>query len=216
MKEQRSPSLVRLHGRFEAIRPRIERHARISFRGIRCQPTRDDRIQETVAVTWKWFVDLTEKGRDATCFPMALATYAVRYVRGGRRLCGAEKARDVLSPVAQQRHGFAVERLPASVAAVHERRHARPRGQQEQDAFEERLQDNTVTPVPDQVAFRLDFPSWLRTLTARERRLIRRMMRNERTRDLAREFQVSEGRISQLRRQFQSGWTGFCADRLPD
>jgi len=46
------------------------------------------------------------------------------------------------------------------------------------------LQDNTVTPVPDQVVFRLDWPAWLKT-AARYRQIIKDMGRNERTQDIA-------------------------------
>jgi DNA-directed RNA polymerase sigma subunit (sigma70/sigma32) len=57
--------------------------------------------------------------------------------------------------------------------------------------------------------FRLDFKDWLRSLTPRERRIIRAMARNERTKDLSRQFEVSPGRISQMRREFKEGWERF-------
>jgi hypothetical protein len=76
----------------------------------------------------------------------------------------------VLSPVARRRHGFGVESLPHSISSSHERLYASPLGQQAQDAFEERLRDNTQTPVADQVAFRIDFPVWRCTRTERNRR----------------------------------------------
>ena len=90
--------------------------------------------------------------------------------------------------------------------------HGAGQGQKELGAFEERLQDNTVTPVPDQVAFRLDFPAWLGTLTARERRIIQAMAEDGRTKDLSRRFVVSPGRSRQLRRRFERGWTEFCRE----
>src|SRR5208282_4950435 len=68
---------------------------------------------------------------------------------------------------------------------------------------------DTRTPVPEQAAFRIDFPEWLSTLTARERRIIAEMARNERTKDLSRRFQLSPGRISQLRREFHDAWRQF-------
>jgi hypothetical protein len=143
-----------------------------------------------------------------------LAAYAARAVRCGRRLCGQGGGKDVLSPLARQRHGFAVEGLPHSVRAAHEDRYGVAGGQRRQDAWEERLRDNTQTPVADQVAFRLDFPAWLRTLTARKRRLVRAMARNERTLDLSRRFDVSPARISQLRRELHAGWRRFLGDDL--
>ena len=45
-------------------------------------------------------------------FVCALAAYAARAVNRGRRVCGHEKAQDVLSPVAQRKHGYAVGKLP--------------------------------------------------------------------------------------------------------
>jgi hypothetical protein len=38
------------------------------------------------------------------------------------------------------------------------------------------------------------------------------MARGERTKDLSRRFEVSPARISQLRREFQRGWSKFCGD----
>ena len=64
----------------------------------------------------------------------------------------------------------------------------------------------------DQVQFRIDFPAWLKTLTGRERRMIRVMMRNERTKDVSKQFEISPGRVSQLRQEFKQGWERYCGD----
>jgi hypothetical protein len=77
------------------------------------------------------------------------------------------------------------------------------------------LLDNTVSPVLDQVAFRLDFPAWRRTRTERDRRLIDCMMTGESTAILARLFGVSAARISQMRREFHRDWHSFCGDLTP-
>jgi len=200
---------------FLALVPKIQTHAAIYFRGIRCPAKRADKIAECVALAWKWLVRLHEKGKDVTQFPMVFVFLVARAVKSGRRLCGQEKARDVLSRMAQQRHNFTVESLPSSTPSPHDHL-SQPHGQQRQDAFEERLRDNTLTPVPDQAAFRIDFPAWLQTLTPRERRLIRAMGRNERTKDLSKEFDLSPGRISQFRSEFKVGWKRFCGDLVTD
>jgi len=83
-------------------------------------------------------------------------------------------------------------------------------GLRAQDAYEEHLHDNTVTPVPDQVQFRLDWAAWLRTLTGRERRMTRMMARGERTMDVGRQFELSPSRVSQLRSEFRQDWHRFC------
>jgi hypothetical protein len=209
------PALEQLREQFLALLPRIELHARITFRGVKCPDRRADAVAETVALAWKWHVRLAERGKDVSRFPAAFAALAARAVRCGRRLCGHERAREVLSPVAQRRHGFRVEHLPASTHSPHEHLYASPHGQALLDAFEERLRDNTLTPVADQVAFRIDFPAWLQTLTGRERRLVRAMARNEHTKDLSQQFALSPGRISQKQREFRDGWRRFHGEDAP-
>jgi hypothetical protein len=46
--------------------------------------------------------------------------------------------------------------------------------------------------------------------------MIRRMARNERTKDLAKQFKVSPGRISQMRREFKQGWARYCGDHVEE
>src|SRR5262252_4740047 len=101
-----------LQTRFLSILPRIELHGRISFRYLRCPALRDDAVAEVVALAWKWHLRLAERGKDATQFPSALATFAALAVKAGRRVCGRERARDVLSPSAHRQHQIKVERLP--------------------------------------------------------------------------------------------------------
>src|SRR4029077_829997 len=89
-----------LKARFLALVPRIKTHAQIHFRDVRCPDTRAEKIAECLALAWKWFVRLAERGKDAEQFPVAFTILVAKSVRCGRRLCGAEKAKDALSPVA--------------------------------------------------------------------------------------------------------------------
>jgi hypothetical protein len=209
-----SPSvhLAALHAAFLTILPRIERHGRVYFRHLRCSHAKADAIADMVALCWLWFGRLIAKGKDPLAFPMMLATFAARQVNEGRHCVGQEKARDVMSRRAQRRHGFHVESLPASTASSFDDRCARVHGQRRRDVFEERLSDNRITPVPDQVQFRIDFPSWLKTLTGRERRMVRAMAANERTLDVSRRFDVSPARVSQMRRELHNDWQRFCGE----
>jgi hypothetical protein len=201
-----------LHTHFLAILPRIETHARIRFRHLRCPGRRDDAIAEVVAVCWKWYLRLVEQGKDIDEFVTAFADYAVRHVRSGRRLCGQERARDAMSALAHQQHGFRVEALDGSTRRDFGALHADPQGQDYQDAFEERLADNTVTPPADQAAFRIDYPVWLSRLGMRNRVIAEDMTLELGTLELADKHQVSPGRISQLRREFHTDWQHFCGD----
>ena len=191
------PDLVALRSHFLAILPRIELHATISFRGVACPGRRDDLIAETVAVAWRWFLRLAERGKGVDDFVMALADLAVRHVRSGRRLCRQESAKDVLSCRAQWTHNFTVQSLPEYESGVE--------GNEVIDA----LRDNTRTPPPEQAAFRIDYPAWLSRLGRRNRRIAEDMATGEGTQQLARKHKLSQSRISQLRRELHQDWRRF-------
>ena len=206
---QVDPNLHSLQGTFLSIlMPKIESHGQIQFRHIRCADTRQECIGEMLALSWMWCIRLVQRGKDPTQFPSVLASFAARAVRSGRRLCGQLKAKDVLSERAQKQKGFRVENLSHSSCTSFERLH-RVRGQQHLDTFEERLRDNRQTPVPEQVAFRCDFPAWLADRSDRDQQIILDMLREESTSALARKYGVSSARISQLRREYHQDWQAF-------
>ena len=64
-------------------------------------------------------------------------------------------------------------------------------------------------PILDQVAFRCDFPAWLKTLAPRDRNIARALAEGGRTIDVAKRFGVSLARISQLRRELERSWLAF-------
>ena len=78
--------------------------------------------------------------------------------------------------------------------------------------WKEQLVDNSRTPVADQAAFSIDFPEWLATLSARDRRIVDDLAAGERTGDVARKFGVSAGRVSQMRGQLKESWEAFGED----
>ena len=170
---------------------------------------RAEAVAETVALAWQWFIRLAERGKDARPFASVLASLAARSVHSGRRLCGMEKATDVLSPVAQRRHGFQVEALPLSTRTDPESLWARAPGQRLQEVFEERLCDNRQTPVPEQVAFRLDWPRFFSTLSERDRRLAEFLSLGHSAQQAARTFGVCPSRVTQLRRRWCRDWRAF-------
>lgn len=190
-------SLDQLHAAFLSILPRIELHGHVYFRHVRCPFKREDYIAEMVALSWKWFVRLVERGKDPTTFPTALASFAARAVRSGRRVCGQAPAKDVLSAVAQWRHGFVVEKLPDCETLT-------------SNPLTDALRDNTKSPPDEQAAFRLDFPAWRRTYGERNRRVLDDLMMGERALDVSRKYCLSPGRVSQLRHEFLEDWGRFC------
>lgn len=194
-----SPSIARVQADFQNALPRITRHARVYFRHLRCPHRKADCISEVVSLCWKWWLGLVRRGKNPAAFVSTLASYAARAVRSGRRLCGQERAKDTLSPAAQQKHGFTVGKLP-DVSTLSD------------NPLAEALADNTISPIPVQVQFRCDFPDWLTTHSQRNRRIAVEMAQGERTQTLAHRFKISPARVSQLRRCFHDDWQRFTED----
>ena len=194
-----NPGITAIQNLFFTALPRIARHARFYFRHLKREHDHEDAVAEVVALAWNWFVRLVRQGKRPEDFVSAIATYAARAVKGGRRLCGQEKAKDALSRQTQARRGFTVCRFPEFSTLAG-------------NALDEALHDNTATPVPDQVSFRMDFPAWLSTRSARDRELIGELIAGERSQDAARRFKISSARVAQLRREYMLDWRSFCGE----
>jgi len=63
------------------------------------------------------------------------------------------------------------------------------------------------TPVPDQVAIRVDGGRWLASLQSRDKKMIEVLAAGERAVKVARRFGISPARLSQLRKQWADSWT---------
>jgi len=205
-------SIEQLHEQYLEIMPRLQSYAQGYFGFIHCPHKRADKVQEALGLAWRWLLQLNEKGKDVSQFPASFVFMVVRAVRCGRRLVGMEKTKDAMSPRAQQMHSFKVERLPGATACPHEQLYGDVDGQEKHDAYEERLHQNMVTPVPEQVAFRLDWPRFLRTLTQRDRAMARFLSLGNTTKHTAQKFGLTPGRVTQLRQQWHREWEFFQND----
>jgi hypothetical protein len=201
------------HEDFLPLVPVIVRHAAVVFRHLSAAD-REEAAAEAVAAAFESFIRLKARGRNpARDFPSQMAHFGVLHVNDGRLTGGRASSKDVLSRRAQRRHGFHVESLPTATCTSFERIYTSPLGQEELDAFEERLEDNRLTPIPDQVAFRLDFPAFLRTLTLRDRRLALFLSRGHSGKEAARRFRLSPGRVTQMRKQWRHEWLVFQGEK---
>ncbi len=187
----------RWHRVFLALLPQIVQHAKYAFRHLRGE-ARQDAIQETIANALVAFVALVRRGKMSLAYPTVLAKYAVAQIKDGRRVGNRLNVREVLSPYAQRLKGFRVERLDhydedeqAWSAVLVEDRHAGP---------------------AEIVRTKIDFSDWLDSLKRRERRIAESLAEGNRTRDVARRFRISAGRVSQLRRELAESWRRFVGD----
>jgi hypothetical protein len=190
--------LAELQAAFVAvILPCVQKYAQITFRHLRYHD-REDAQADMLGFAWAWCLKLIQQGKDPAALATNLAFYAARRVKARRHLCGKEKSKDVMSLPAHRVHHFDALTLSPE--------------DRDDNPVQEALRDNTQSPVPDQAAFRLDFPAWIRSYSERDRHVIHDLMMGERTLDVSRRHGMSPGRISQKRREYLEGWSRFQGD----
>jgi hypothetical protein len=69
-----------------------------------------------------------------------------------------------------------------------------------------------TTPIPEQVAFRIDIPAFLNTLNDRQRAMAYDLASGMGTGEVARKYNVSPGAVSQFRTRFKLLLERFYAD----
>jgi hypothetical protein len=200
-----SPSLAWQPGFLELL-PAIQRLARFAFRDLD-PASREEAVAEAVAAAAVAYRRLVELGRRRDAFASPLARYAVLHVRNGRHIGGRQDHVDVLSRVAQRRHGFQVTSLEATHQPDRSPAHA-SRGKWLDTLVAE---DRRATPA-DVAVTRIDFRSWLATLSCRQCRVAEALAAGDTTQDAARRFQVTPGRISQMRRELAEAWSRHQGD----
>jgi hypothetical protein len=182
------------HARFEAMLPVIETHAKFAFRHLMPE-ARAEAVQEAVCNACQAYARLVELGKTNVAYPTALAMFAVRQTKGGRKVGGKLKNRDVLSEYCQRRKNLLIERLD--------------KFDNEEDAWQEILvEDRHVGPAAV-AATRIDFTEWLRCLPRRLRKLASFLAGGETTTAAAERFHLSQGRVSQIRRELLQAWLRY-------
>ena len=183
--------------RFLAMLPQIRRQASIAFRNQRFE-VREELMQEVVANSYRAWVLLVRRGKESVVYPTPLAQYAIRQVRGGRRVGGRLNLQDILSPQARRHHGIKIERID--------------RRDPQDGVWNEQLVEDRRAGPAETAAARLDLTAWLRTLTKRNRRIARSLALGETTNAVAQQFGLSAGRVSQLRVWLSEHWARFQCD----
>ena len=194
---KRSQPAARWHQAFLKMLPAIQKHARIAFRYLG-REARDEAVQEVVAGALAAYVRLVESGRADLAYPTPLSMFAVRQFRTGRRVGTKANVNDVTSPYAQAAKGIRVERLDHYDA--------------EGDAWREILIEDRRAGPAQTAAARIDFAQWLNGLAPQRRRIAEVLATGQSTKQAARQFRVSPGRISQIRRELKDSWERFQGD----
>lgn len=179
---------------FSAMLKPIRRQASIAFRYCRTE-AREELIQEVIANSYRAWVRLVKRGRADVAFPTRLAQFAIRQVRAGRKVGSRQNTLDLLSPSARRIHGFTIGRLD------HRDNHS--------DTWQEMLVEDRRSGPSETAAVRIDVAAWFRMLSKRNRRIAKALALGGSTQSVARQFGISQARVSQLRRWFRRHWEQF-------
>jgi DNA-binding NarL/FixJ family response regulator len=182
------------HSSFLAVMPRVSYLARRRFAYLP-REQREDAVAEAIAAGFQAYLSMKRRGRLKLISTVGFARNAVRHVAAGRRVGSSQAGRDVMSDLGRRRHGLGVQSLDAQSADstdgcgwLHEAVAAHQ------------------TPVPEQVAIRVDGGHWLASLQSRDRQMIEALAAGEMAVKVAKRFGISPARLSQLRKEWADSW----------
>jgi hypothetical protein len=194
---RRKTRTSRWNDKFLELLPAIREQAEYAFRRVSVD-VREDLILEVVAAAYVLFVSLCRRGKSALAYPTPLAKFAIRHVREGRRIGSRCNSLDITSPCSCAAKRTTIERLDRF----------NPRRGEWREVL---VEDRTAGPA-EIVMTRLDFASWLSTLSHRDRQLAEKLVLGETTGRVARTFRISAARVSQLRRELCANWHRFVGE----
>jgi len=182
------------HAAFEEMIPVIERHARVSFLHLNPE-AREEAIQEVICNACQAYARLVEIGKTELAYASVLASFGVSQTREGRKVGNSLNVRDISSDYCRQRKNLILERLDHYDS--------------EENAWNEILVEDKHAGPAQTAAVRIDFAAWLKTLKPRTRKIARFLSLGHKTKDTAKKFGMSEGRVSQLRLELKTAWELF-------
>jgi len=178
---------------FESFLKILNTRFRYACRFMRRWHDREEAIQEMTALAFLLYKKLSEHGR-VDIYSTPIGDYAIRNYFDGRRFSGMS-ATDITSPRCQ--------RLDRAV--VH--------GLEYRSSSDNRVREIFICdkhhPPSTIACFNIDFEAWTNSLDTRQRDILFAILDGNSTGELAERFNVSPGRISQLRHDLAASWQDF-------
>ena len=179
---------------FLSLLPKIRQLAMVSFQRLGPRSPRRIGPGNDCECLSRWH-RLVRQGKGAVAYATPLAQFAIRQVRAGRRVGCRQNARDILSGGSKRVHGLKIERINR-------------RDPRNGDWDELLVEDRKAGPAAIAAA-RIDIAEWLRMLSKRNQRIARSLALGATTNDVARQFGLSAGRVSQIRNLLQAHWEQY-------
>jgi DNA-directed RNA polymerase specialized sigma24 family protein len=175
--------------RFMAILPRLRLIIARYFRSYYNQTDKDDAIAEAVAMAWRKFAALIQRGIDPEGLISSLGQRCALNVHRGAKLTTTRSwrgrsIREPLCPVAKRKYGLRGRALWEGCLA-------------------------TLQPVPDAVAFRMDFESWRRWWPKRDLAIIDARLAGYTCMEIAQMMGTTRFAINQRLPLFHQSWQQF-------
>ena len=162
---------------------------------------REEFEANSLGLACEMFQRLVQRGHAAVAYAAPLANYGCRQTRAGRQCGTSLNVRDVTSRHCQNRTGV--------------RCHSMHRSDPESGRWQELVVEDRQASPAEVAMTRIDFRDWLQTLSHQKRRIAELLASGETTQSVARQFKLSAGRISQLRRELQTSWEEFQGQTVP-
>jgi len=182
------------HKDFLIMLPKICRDAQIAFCSLPPE-AREESVQEVICNALVAFRRLVELNKEDIAYATPLAQYAIRQIRSGRRVGTKLNVRDISSRYCQQSKRITVERLD--------------RFDSKRNGWREVVVEDRQSGPDVVAATRIDFDAWLKSLRPRMRQIATTLATGESTSTVAHTFNISRGRVSQLRRELMHAWYDF-------
>ncbi|MFH1921720.1 MAG: hypothetical protein ABIP48_17790 [Planctomycetota bacterium] len=185
------------HAEFLKMSSVVQRKASFAGKDLSAE-AREDFVEEVVAYAVVAFKALWDRGTPEVAYPTVLARYGIRQARIGRKVGLSLNVRDVSSEYCHWAKGVTLERLDKTDHETGE-------------WLEILVEDRRAGPA-ETAAARIDVADWFDSLPPRDRRIAKALAAGHTTGEVARQFQLSPGRISQMRREYFNNWAEFQGD----
>ena len=188
------------HQQFLAqVLPAVQASARRRFRTLPVAD-REESTAEAIAGALVAFVRLSKRGKDPTAFAGRLALVAVLKVLAGRLTGSSDNCDDVTSRYCRQRRkGFQIESLDAAP-------------NRNRDGWRALAVEDRRSGPAEIAALRVDFATWLARLSERRRSIVESLAAGNLPKEVATHFNLTRGRVSQLRAALLKSWCDFQSD----
>jgi len=192
------PATPAWHDGFLTLLPQIQECLRFTFRKLPAWE-RDEAMAEAIANTAVAYARLYERGKLDVAFAGSLVAFAVKWYFAGRRVGTKLNVNDISSPYARRMRGFVVKSLDQRAANG--------------DWKETLIEDKTSGPA-EIAAARLDLETWLARMPRLKRGIAKTLATGESTSATAKRFDVTPGRVSQIRRELAESWANYQGESL--